>query len=122
MCLSEVQVGLSLSPAGDRMHSLFLSVLAVKNLGHGDIRVTHVVPHMLSRTISGLIARIGRVRFSAKTVCQHLRAKWISGVYVRHLPSTCLCLRQQGLQDRRGFRPHAARSAPFPSPRFVRDH
>ena len=47
MCLSEVQVGLPLTPVGDRMHSLFLSVLAVNNLGHVDIRVTRVVPHMI---------------------------------------------------------------------------
>jgi hypothetical protein len=50
MCLSEVQVGLPLPPVGDRMHSLIPPALAVNNLGHVDIRVTHVVPHMLSRT------------------------------------------------------------------------
>jgi len=50
MCLSEVQVGLPLPPVGDRIHSLFPPALAVNNLGHVDVRVTHVVPHMLSRT------------------------------------------------------------------------
>ena len=45
MCLSEVQVGLPLPPVGDRIHSLFPPALAVDNLGHVDIRVTHVVPH-----------------------------------------------------------------------------
>jgi hypothetical protein len=59
MCLSEVQVGLPLPPVGDRLNSLFPPALAVNNLGHVDIRVTHVVPHnvvphMLSPTISSL--------------------------------------------------------------------
>jgi hypothetical protein len=59
MCLSEVQVGLPLPPVGDRIHSLFPPALAVDNLGHVDIRVTHVVPHnvvphMLSRTCPAL--------------------------------------------------------------------
>ena len=55
------------------------------------------------------IRRIGRVRISAKSGCKYSRANCDAGVYVRNLPSTCLCLRLQGLQDRRGCRPHEAR-------------
>ncbi len=110
---------------GELLRGLFPSAPVVNNLGHVDIRVTHVVPHNLRlRAAHGwnaycgrwcgsfentLIARIGRVRIAAKPVCQHSRANSISGAYVRHPPSTCLCLRVQGLQDRRGCRPYAAR-------------
>lgn len=42
---------------------------------------------------NALTDRIGRVRISAKAVCQHLPANWIADVYVRCPQSTCLRLR-----------------------------
>jgi hypothetical protein len=114
---------------GELLRGLFPPALALNNQGHVDIRVTHVVPdnvvpHHLrpcafAQNIAGMhgaeaskmpfIVRIGSVRISAKAAYQDSRANWISGVYVRRLPSTCLCLRPQGLQDRRGYCPHLAR-------------
>src|SRR5579859_7937828 len=54
------------------------------------------------------IARIGRVRNSASG-CTHSQTDWNAGVYVRNLPSTCLCLRPLGSRELSGCRPHGAR-------------
>jgi hypothetical protein len=57
---------------------------------------------------NAFIARIRRVRNSASG-CKLSRTDWNAGVYVRNLPSTCLCLRPLGLRELSGFRPHGAR-------------
>ena len=80
-------IGYGFDSLGDRIHSLFPPALAVNILGHVDIRVTQNAPHNLlpyafAQYLAGaeapkipFIARIGRVRISAKTVCQRSRAK-----------------------------------------------
>src|SRR5260370_13295722 len=88
---------------GELLRGLFPPALAVNNLGHVDIRVTHVVPHNLqpcafAQPMAGMhgaevskmpfIARIDRVQISSKAVCQHALANWVSGGYVRRLTST----------------------------------
>src|SRR5258708_30763857 len=97
MCLSEVQMVLPLSPVGDRIHLLFPPALAVNNLGHVDIRVTHVVPHNLlpcafAQPMAGMhgaeapkipfIARIGGGPLSVQTCFPNSAAKGFLFAYM----------------------------------------
>jgi hypothetical protein len=59
---------------------------------------------------NALIAGVGWGRISANGGCKHSRAKWIPGVYVRHLQPIRRCVRLQGLTEWHGSCPHPARS------------
>src|SRR5277367_245076 len=117
-------------PNGPRL--FFATALSVSILGHADIDVTHAVPPRspalrrraayswnVEAQKTPVNAGIGWVRISAKSGCKHSRAKGNAGVYVRNLPSRCLCVRLWGSKDRRECRPHGARFALLPCPRFV---
>ena len=95
------------------------SAFRCRDQAHTPIRVTQSVPHTSSlahaRSVrcggseNTFIALIGGVLISAKAAYEDSRVYWLAGVQVRHPQLICLCLRSQGLPERRGYRLYAAR-------------